>query len=420
MLKTNTLLLFLFPLFLFGQSNTIKIEQLNKELKGLKEKEVLIQNELEGLKLKGIQADLKQYGFPKTEAGEEIINHAAMSLVYSEEHEQAKWVAHIVIPDIIKGTVGRSNDFRQDPQVKTSTAEEKDYFLKYKQEDGSYEYDGFGYDRGHLAPSADFRWSMTALSESYFYSNMSPQVADFNRGKWAELEGLVRGYMYNNPETQLYVVTGPILKKDLPIIERSVNRVSIPKLYFKAILDLKNKRSIGFIMPNQLITYPIESFAVSIDKIEEETGLDLFHNIPDEIENEVETQRDAKAWFPPKAQDDVEPIYPPSLPPSTFNTIQSKIYMGKGRKVNVCGTVVSTKLSRKGNVFINLDKKFPNQVFTITIFKKDLLNFSFTPDEDLIGKTICAKGIVTSFNGTPTMNLKKEEDIRYYGEDGVQ
>ncbi len=413
-------LLLIVPFWGIAQANNPEIEVLNKELEGLKSQEIKIKEKLEVLKLDGIQADLKKYGLPKIEAGEEIVHHSAMSLVYSEEHEQAKWVAHVVLPDIVKGTVARSNDFREDPKVKTGTAVEKDYFLKYEQKDGSFEYDGFGYDRGHLAPSADFRWSKTALSESYYYSNMSPQVADFNRGKWAELEGLVRGYMYHNEGTQLYVVTGPILKEGLPVIERSVNKPSIPKLYFKAILDLKNERAIGFIMPNQLITYPIESFAVTLDKIEEETGLDLFHQLADDIESRVEAQKDIKAWFPPKVQDDVEPIYPPSLPPSTFNTIQSKLYMGKGKKISVCGTVVSTKLSRKGNVFINLDKKFPNQVFTITIFKKDMLNFSYPPEQELVGKTICAKGVVTSFNGTPTMNIKKEEDVRYYGEDGVQ
>src|SRR5690606_2430798 len=101
---------------------------------------------------------------------------------------QARWVAHIILPDIIDGQVTRSNDFRVDPMVRSGTAVEADYFLQSQKPDGTIEYDGFGYDRGHLAPSADFRWSESALSESYYYSNMSPQLAEFNRNGWAELE----------------------------------------------------------------------------------------------------------------------------------------------------------------------------------------------------------------------------------------
>ena len=90
----------------------------------------------------------------------------------------------------------------------------KDFFLKQKKENGKYAYEGFGYDRGHLAPSADFRWSKKALSESYFYSNMSPQVASFNRECWADLEGLIRGYVYEN-KRDLIVYTGPVLHEGL-------------------------------------------------------------------------------------------------------------------------------------------------------------------------------------------------------------
>ena len=126
-----------------------------------------------------------------------------MSLVYSEEHEQAKWVAHIISPDIITGNVSRTNDFRPDPHVSTGSTVEEDYFLKYLQPDSSYKYDGYGFDRGHLAPSADFRWSTTALSESYFYSNMSPQRPEFNRGTWAELEGLHSWVHFPQPQNPI-------------------------------------------------------------------------------------------------------------------------------------------------------------------------------------------------------------------------
>ena len=208
---------------------------------------------------------------------------------------------------MITGRAYRSNDFREDPLVNTGTAIEKDYFLKFPKEDGTFEYDGFGFDRGHLAPSADFRWSKKALSESYFYSNMSPQSPGFNRESWAELEGSLRGYIQDHPTTQLYVVTGPVLKEGLPVIERGVNKVAIPEMYFKVVLDLENKQAIGFLMPNQKTTYPLISFAKSVDEIEELTGLNFFSRITSE--EEIEKSIDKTNWFPETKKGDVCLLY---------------------------------------------------------------------------------------------------------------
>ncbi|MEM1221071.1 MAG: DNA/RNA non-specific endonuclease, partial [Bacteroidota bacterium] len=134
----------------------------------------------------------------------------------------------------------------------------------------------------------------------------------------------------------------PVLREDLPKVSRSVNGVSLPKLYFKAVVDLKNERAIGFIMPNKEIVAPIGAFAVSLDKIEEETGLDLFASLDDALENSLEKQLNLTDWKPPSEQGDVDPLAAPSLPQNTFNTTQAKIHMDTGREISVCGTVVST------------------------------------------------------------------------------
>ena len=85
--------------------------------------------------------------------------------------------------------------------------------------------------------------------------------------------------------------------------------------------------------------------------------------------------------------------------------------MGNGRTIRVMGKVVSTKLSAKGNVFLNLDKQFPNQIFTVTIFKDQMINFSYPPDKVLEGKKIIVTGKVTNFNGVPSMAIENEDDI---------
>ena len=371
---------------------------------------------LEGLKLQRIRRDLHVTGLPALRPGEQLIEHAAYMLVYDEQHEQAAWVAHVIVPEVIKGNVSRTNDFRPDPLVRTGTAVEKDYFLKYPQEDGSFEYDGFGYDRGHLAPSADFRWSQQALSESYYYSNMSPQVPDLNRRAWAELESMLRGYMYRHPNTQLFVVSGPVLHDGLPKIERSVNGVSIPEQYFKVVLDLNQQRAIAFLMPNKEVTAPLETFAISVDAVEQLTGLDFFHALPDYQENLWESQVIVKPWLPDNQQDDVRPLKSETLPPAHFNTVTARTFgeFDDRVRVNICGTVVSTKLTSKGHIFLNLDKKFPNQIFTAAIWKDNRVNFSYEPHLELAGKCVCVEGSIRMSRGTPTMEVRGEESVKLW------
>lgn len=374
-----------------------------------KEKDSLLL-QLEDYKFIQLRSDLKQNGLPQLQPNEKVVYHLAYGLVYDETHEQAKWVAHIILPDVVKGNEGRSNDFRPDPAVETGSAVEADYFLRIYQPDSTFKYDAFGYDRGHLAPSADFRYSKRALSESFYYSNMSPQLAALNRGRWADLEDVLRSYVLRSKH-QIYVVSGGILKPGLPKIPRGVNHVSIPEQYFKVAADLTEKRAIAFVMPNKDCEFPVMQYACSIDSVEALTGINFFAALPEAEQQELEKKYDVNKWVGEREQGDVLPLHAESLPRNTFNTLQAQYYMGKNETIKVCGTVVSTKLSSKGNIFLNLDKKFPNQIFSVTIFKDQVANFSYSPDTFLAGKSICVTGKVTNFNGTPTMNISNESDI---------
>lgn len=405
-----TILFLLMGSWLPAQDLEQQISSVNKGLEALYVQEQQLLQKLENLKLLKIQRDLRDIGLPTAD----YIMHQAMALAYSEEHEQAAWVAHIILPDIIEGQITRTNDFREDPMVSSGTAVEADYFLKRMKADGTFDYDGFGYDRGHLAPSADFRWSEAALSESYYYSNMSPQVADFNRGVWAELESAVRAYIFRNPNSQLYVVTGGILEPGLPVVERGINKVSIPRYFYKAVLDPANQSGIGFIMPNERLDYPLESYAVSIDEVEKRTGLDFFNRLPDQLETAVESTVDKSKWLPAVNAGDVEPIGATTLPPNHFNSVQAKIYMGGGQRINVCGTVVSTRYSRSGNLWLNIDKQFPNPIFSVYIRKEDLVNFPFKGDEHWINERVCFNGKIDNLSGVPTMRIEKETEAWFY------
>lgn len=394
-----------------GQTPNERLTRVNEEVIRVNRKLDSLLAEVEQLKLQKNLNDVLQWGLPETTSNEEVITHSAIALVYDENHEQAKWVAHLIPIDVEKGSEGRSNDFRPDPKIKTGSAVEKDYFLKTPKEGGGYTYDGFGFDRGHLAPSADFRYSKQALSESFYYSNMSPQTADLNRGRWADLEDALRAYVIRN-KAPIYVVTGGVLHPDLKRIERGVNKVSIPTEYYKVALDLENQRAIAFVMPNKKCEYPVMHYACTIDSVEKITGINFFHALDDEMEERLESKIDRKKWIGERELGDVLPLKAEELPRNTFNTVQASHYAGKNEQVKVCGTVVSTKKSAKGNIFLNLDKQFPNQIFSVSIFSDYTSNFSYEPEEFLKGREVCVTGKVTLFNGTPTMNIQHEKAVQ--------
>ena len=391
------------PSYLSGQSIEQRLEVKEKEKQALLEALEKVDNEIIDLKLNRTIRDMKVLGLPS----ENYIEHSAMILEYDEKHEQAKWVAHMILPEIKYGKVTRTNDFRIDPKIKTGTATQKDYFLTDTLEDGTVKYDGFGYDRGHLAASADFKWSAKALSESYYYSNMSPQLPELNREKWGDLEALLRKYVINN-EVPLYIYTLPILTDDLPKIGRAKNQVSIPEKYAKVAYDHVNKRGIGFILENRKLHQPLKAYALTIDDVEKICGLDFYKGIEESIEKEIHI----KEWFANVAAGDVDPIYQPSLPKGHFNTLLADKKIGS--QAIICGKVVSSRFSRKGNQWINLDKHYPNNTFNIFIRKEHLPNFDFDIVQLYMNKDICVEGRVQFLSDNPTINIKNGKAIKEY------
>lgn len=358
------------------------------------------------LKLEGIVSDLQNYGLPKSPLNGEVVTHSAMILEYSEEHEQAAWVYHSILPDIKEGTEGRTNDFRTDDKVSTGTAVQEDYFL-VEEKDGEKEYDGFGYDRGHLAPSADFRWSAEALSESYYYSNMTPQLPGFNREGWVAIENQLRAYVLRT-DRALLVVTGGVLHDDLPVQERSVNKVSIPEYYYKVAVDPETKKGIGFIVPHEEHLRSPDSYAVSIDSVESFSGIDFFTLLPEQ--EKVESQYDATYWFPELKQN-AKMLDPLKLPKNTFNSAQAKYQVNSGKKVNVCGNVVEASKSRNGHIFLKFDRVYPETVFQVFISADNLVNFEYLPEEELGDQCLCVKGKVGELGETPTMFIESDKVI---------
>ena len=219
--------------------------------------------------------------YPHLDSSDHVIHHSYYDLVYSETHEQAKWVFHKLYPYRISRSFERKNDFRSDPMVLSGSANHIDYR-------------GSGYDRGHLMPAADMSWSKQGMSESFYYSNMSPQHPSFNRGVWKRLESRIRKWAIEYDS--LYVFTGPVLEADLPSI--GINQVSIPNWYYKVVLrfDKGKETAIGFLMKNKASKESLQTFANSIDDIERMIEIDFFSALPENQEKILERNSDVLEW----------------------------------------------------------------------------------------------------------------------------
>jgi endonuclease G len=124
---------------------------------------------------------------------------------------------------------------------------------------------------------------------------MSPQNPSFNRGIWKKLEEKTREWakIYDS----IYIIVGPVLNDSLPTI--GPNKISVPKYYYKVILDYRKNHSpkaIGFIFENMNSSLSIQHFVVPIDKIEQLTHLDFFHQLPDSVESSLEKETCLSCW----------------------------------------------------------------------------------------------------------------------------
>lgn len=219
----------------------------------------------------GVIGQIKSYS-PKYDSC--VIEHKYYELKYSELHEQALWVAYVLKDSYLEKNTDRKDDFREDPAIITGSASLNDY-------------KGSGYDRGHLMPAADMVFDEVAMSESFYMSNMSPQLPGFNRGVWKRLENQVRRWVIDYEE--LYIISGGVLNNIIDTI--GPNRVSVPGSYYKIILDTEPEyRAVAFLIPHRKSSLTLDSFIVSIDSVEKVTGIDFLPALPDSIDNKIELE----------------------------------------------------------------------------------------------------------------------------------
>lgn len=214
------------------------------------------------------------------DSGCEIIDHMGYALSYNSDYRVPNWVAYELLEsEIITAYRKREDKFVPDPMVKGRQAYDRDYV-------------GSGYDRGHMAPAADMRWSSQTMKECFYLSNVCPQNHNLNSGAWNDLEKQVRREVrfYKS----VWVVCGPVFDNNYPKHIGS-NHVMVPDSFFKALLARRKDgtyAAIGFIFPNKACERNLTHYAMTVDQLEARLGMDLFYNLEEKAQDKAEAVMD--------------------------------------------------------------------------------------------------------------------------------
>ena len=217
-----------------------------------------------------------------TQKPEQLMYKTAYVVSYNSETKTPNYVAWLLTAAHTKGKFKRNgNAFQPDPEVKGVQVTTFDYVRS-------------GYDRGHMCPSADNKWSERAQQESFLMTNICPQAPNLNSGDWSELEQMCRSWARKWGE--IHIVCGPINPQENG---RRIgpNKVLVPKGFFKVVLyNGSSPKAIGFIYPNDDTDKPLKAYATSVDEMERITGFNFFASLDDKIENEIEKNYNFKDW----------------------------------------------------------------------------------------------------------------------------
>lgn len=216
----------------------------------------------------------------------------SFSMEYDKSKKHSRWIAFRFDNLTKQQNVSRLDAFDIDPSVPSEYQRVQADFGKK------------GYDRGHLCASADRLYSREVNEQTFYYTNMSPQRNSFNTGAWQDLEAKVQSWGRScTPSDTLYVVKGGTIDKENQIKEYINDDRSkpVPKYYYMALLFKKGEsyKAIAFWLEHtdSPRTVNLADCALSIDELEEKTGIDFFPNVNDKLEDVLESSYSVKAWL---------------------------------------------------------------------------------------------------------------------------
>lgn len=211
-----------------------------------------------------------------------IVDYPGFTVSFNPTMHQPNYVAWELTAEEAAAEGKRESKFDTDPSV-----------------EGMPELDDYrnsGFDRGHMIPAGDVKWSREAMAASHLLTNICPQDHSLNSGAWASLENTCRKWARR--DSSLIIICGPVLSDRMPRSIGRRNTIPVPERFFKVIVApyVKHPRGIAFIMNNGYVEGGMQAAAVTIDKVESITGYDFFAALPDSIEDAVESQCEFHKW----------------------------------------------------------------------------------------------------------------------------
>ena len=207
---------------------------------------------------------------PAYAAEEDIVRHLGYTASYNHTTLLPNWVAWELTAEESRGSYEQGRQFSRDPDVAFPKASREDY-------------SNSGWDKGHMAPHADMKWSLQALTESDYFTNICPQNKEMNAQAWRKIEELTRRLARRYGA--VYVVCGPMMGMGhYGTIGKA--GVQVPDAFFKALAvsTTEGYRTVGFLMENNRQEGSPRSYAVTVDSVEAVIGRDLFPSIPEDAE----------------------------------------------------------------------------------------------------------------------------------------
>lgn len=207
--------------------------------------------------------------------------YLGFTISFNKENKTPNYVAWELLAEETKGDNPRSNNFWSDPDLEGCPT--------------TKDYTNSGFDRGHLCPAADQKWSQQAMSDCFVMGNICPQDHSLNTGAWNTLENKERQWAVR--DSAIMIVAGPIYSAS--DTQRIGNAgVRVPGAFFKVLAApyLDEPRGIAFVYPNMKASGNMENYAMSIDELEKITGFDFFPALPDDVEKKIESAYSFKEW----------------------------------------------------------------------------------------------------------------------------
>ena len=215
---------------------------------------------------------------------QQVKEYTGFTVNFNKDNHTPNYVAWELLASETTGTANRNDyDFWQDKEIEGCSVKD-------------YQYSIYSYQRGHMCPAADQKWSEVAMRDCMVMANMCPQYASLNEKAWATLENKEREWARR--DGAVWIICGPIYTED-DTQRIGPSEVRVPSSYFKAFLakDIDEPRAIAFVFPNGACPGNMQDYSMSIDDLEEILGYDFFSALPDDIENKVEAEYSFTEWY---------------------------------------------------------------------------------------------------------------------------